>query len=99
TVLIIVLFLLIISGLGWLASYIYGNWTIVIITVIIAAVYAIFQYYTASRQAVAMSGGVRIERNDNPRLWNIVENLAITTGTPMPAVYIINDPAPNAFAT
>src|SRR5690606_19245055 len=35
----------------------------------------------------------------NPRLWRIVENLSITTGLPMPKVYIIDDPAPNAMAT
>lgn len=99
TVFIVLLFFLIISGLGWLASFIYGNWTIVIVTVVIAAVYALIQYYTASRQAVAMSGGVQIQKSDNPRLWNIVENLTITTGMPMPKVYLINDPAPNAFAT
>lgn len=99
TILIMVLFFLIISGLGWVASYMYGNWTIVIVTVVIAAAYALFQYFNASRQAIAMSGGVQIQKQDNPRLWNTVENLTIATGIPMPKVYIINDPAPNAFAT
>ena len=42
---------------------------------------------------------MQIQKADNPRLWRIVENLSITTGTPMPKVYIVNDPAPNAFAT
>jgi heat shock protein HtpX len=46
-----------------------------------------------------MSGAVRIQESDNPRLWRTVENLCIATGTPMPEVYIVNDPAPNAFAT
>jgi heat shock protein HtpX len=46
-----------------------------------------------------MAGAVQIEKADNPRLWRIIENLSITTGTPMPKVYIVNDPAPNAFAT
>jgi len=46
-----------------------------------------------------MSGAQEIQKRDNPRLWRVVENLSITTGTPMPKVYIINDPAPNAFAT
>jgi heat shock protein HtpX len=36
---------------------------------------------------------------DHPRLWRVVENLSITTGTPMPKIYVISDPAPNAFAT
>ncbi|WP_382304875.1 M48 family metalloprotease [Herbiconiux sp. UC225_62] len=99
TVVIIALFLLIIGGLGWLASYIYGNLSIVIITVVVSLGYALIQYFAASGQALAMSGAREIQKRDNPRLWRVVENLSITTGTPMPKVYIINDPAPNAFAT
>jgi heat shock protein HtpX len=53
----------------------------------------------AGSLAVAMSGAIQIEKKDHPRLWNTVENLAISQGMPMPKVYIINDPAPNAFAT
>ena len=99
TVLIIVLFLAIIGGLGALAAWIYQDTVIVVVTLVIAAAYALIQYFAASRQALAMSGAHEIQRSDHPRLWNIVENLAITTGTPMPKVYIIDDPAPNAFAT
>lgn len=102
TVLIILFFLLLIGGLGWLANYVYGEggYGIFITTLVVAAVYALFQYFMAGRQAVAMSGGIRINsKADHPRLWRIIENLSITTGTPMPEVYIINDPAPNAFAT
>jgi heat shock protein HtpX len=46
-----------------------------------------------------MSGAHEIKKTDNPELWNLVENLAITAGLPMPKVYIIQDPVPNAFAT
>ncbi len=99
TVLIIVLFLVIIGALGYLASVIYNNTSIVILTLLIAAAYALFQYFAASGQAVAMSGARQIEKADNPRLYRVVENLSITTGTPMPKVYIVDDPAPNAFAT
>ncbi|MBO1902214.1 M48 family metallopeptidase [Leucobacter weissii] len=97
--LIILLFLAIIGGLGWLASAIYDSWTIVIWVVVISTGYAAFQYFAAGRQAITMSGGQRITEADNPRLYRIVENLSITTGTPMPEVYIVHDPAPNAFAT
>jgi heat shock protein HtpX len=100
TVFIILFFLAIIGGLGWLAAAIYGNITIVIVTVVIAAAYALFQYFTADRQALSMSGAVQLHsKADHPRLWRTVENLSITTGTPMPKVYVISDPAPNAFAT
>lgn len=102
TVLIIILFLVIIAGLAWLANYVYGDrgYGIFIATMVIAILYAVVQYFMAGRQAAAMSGGVRLNSKDeNPRLWRIVENLSITTGTPMPEIYVISDPAPNAFAT
>ncbi|WP_285116118.1 M48 family metalloprotease [Leifsonia sp. fls2-241-R2A-40a] len=99
TVFIILLFLVLIGALGWLAAYIYQSYTILVVVVIGAVLYALFQYYLASSQALSMSGAIPIQKADNPRLWNVVENLSITTGTPMPAVYIVNDPAPNAFAT
>ncbi|MWV50511.1 M48 family metalloprotease [Rathayibacter sp. VKM Ac-2803] len=99
TVLILVLFLAIIGGLGALASAIYRSTAIVVVVLIVAAAYAVFQYFFAASQAVAISGGVPIEKADEPRLYRIVENLSITTGTPMPKVYLIDDPAPNAFAT
>ncbi len=99
TVFIILLFILIIGGLAALAAWIYNDVTIVIITLVIATGYALIQYFAASSQALSMSGAHQIQKADNPRLYRIVENLSITTGTPMPKVYIINDPAPNAFAT
>ncbi|KUF05723.1 MAG: M48 family metalloprotease [Leucobacter sp.] len=97
--LIILLFLGIVGGLGWLASSIYQSPGIVIAVVGFAIVYALIQYFMAGKQAVSMSGAVQIGPNDNPRLYRVVENLAITTGMPMPEVYIVQDPAPNAFAT
>ncbi len=99
TVFIILLFLVIIGGLAALAAAIYNDVTIVIITLVIATGYAVIQYFAASSLALSMSGAHEIQKADNPRLYRIVENLSITTGTPMPKVYIINDPAPNAFAT
>lgn len=96
---IMVFFLLIIGGLGWLAGYIYNDITITVMTIVIAAGYALFQYYLAGSQALSMAGAIEIQKSDNPRLYRIVENLCIATGTPMPRIYIINDQAPNAFAT
>jgi heat shock protein HtpX len=99
TVVILVVFLLVIGGLGLLASYIYGSYGIVIGVVVIALGYAVFQYFLAGSETLALTGAQRIEKRDDPRLFRIVENLAITTGVPMPKVYIVDDPAPNAFAT
>ncbi|HEU5222247.1 MAG TPA: M48 family metalloprotease [Candidatus Lumbricidophila sp.] len=100
TVFTMLLFVGIVSGLGYLAYAIYGDFTIVVLTVLGSLAYAVFQYWTADRQALAMSGAIELQsKADHPRLWRVVENLSITTGTPMPRVFIVNDPAPNAFAT
>lgn len=101
TVIIMAVFVGLITAVGWALSYLYGggNSSIVIWVVIGAAIYALIQYFAAGKLAVAMTGAEEIQKSDNPRLYRIVENLAITTGMPTPKVYIINDPAPNAFAT
>jgi heat shock protein HtpX len=100
TVLIIVAFLLIIGILGYVAQFfVGGGWGITIGTIIGAGLYTLFQYFAASGQALALSGAHEIQKSDNPRLYRIVENLSITNGLPMPKVYVIDDPAPNAFAT
>lgn len=99
TIFIMLVFLVIIGGLGWFAAYMYGDINIAIFTVVIAAAYAWFQYYLAGSQALSMAGAIEIQKADNPRFYRIIENLCIATGTPMPKVYIINDQAPNAFAT
>src|SRR4051794_2439494 len=105
TVFIIILFLVILGALGVVAMFFLSpnpnrpDWSIPIIPIIVAAVYAVFQYYLGPRQTLALSGAREIQKADNPRLYRIVENLAITEGMPMPKVYIVNDPAPNAFAT
>ena len=99
TVIIITLFVALIGGLAWLFGEASGNGSSAILIIMFAGGYALFQYYAASSIALSMSGAQQIQKRDNPRLWNIVENLAISQGMPMPKVYIINDPAPNAFAT
>lgn len=99
TVLVMAVFVGLIGVIGYLVSLYFGNTSITGIVVVVAALYALIQYFAASKLAVASTGAVEIEKKDNPRLYRIVENLAITEGIPTPKVYIINDPAPNAFAT
>ncbi|MFT4124163.1 MAG: M48 family metalloprotease [Microbacteriaceae bacterium] len=105
TVVIITVFILVIGALGLAASYLFGGgpdwspWPVTIGTIIGAGLYTLVQYFFAGGQALAIAGARPIEKADDPRLYRIVENLAITEGLPMPRVYIVNDPAPNAFAT
>ena len=99
TLLIMAVFVGIISAIGFAVSYFYGNTSITYWVIGGAALYALIQYFAASSLAVAMTGAQEIEKKDNPRLYRVVENLSITLGIQMPKVYIINDSAPNAFAT
>jgi len=97
-----VLFMVLIAGLGFVADlYVTGGGPgIVFYAVVIGAIaYVAIQYYSSGSQALSMAGARQIQKADNPRLYRIVENLAITTGLPMPKVYLVDDPAPNAFAT
>lgn len=99
TVLIILLFVAFVAGLGWLFGEYTGDPAITPYVLIGALVYVALSYYAGAKLALAMNGAHQIEKRDNPRLWRIVENLAITEGLPMPKVYVIDDPGMNAFAT
>jgi heat shock protein HtpX len=100
TILIMAIFVGIIGAIGWVVSYYFvGDTNVTYYVIAIAAIYALLQYFIATKLAVAMTGAHQIEKRDNPRFYRIVENLAITTGLPTPEIYIIDDPAPNAFAT
>ncbi len=93
------LFVILVGALGWLFGLYIGDQFVTVYVLIGAVVYAFFSFMMSSRTALAINGAHQIEKKDNPRLWRIVENLAITEGLPMPKVYIMEDPAPNAFAT
>lgn len=99
TILIMAVFVGIIGAIGWVVSYYYNNINIAYYVLAFAGVYALIQYFIADKLSVAMTGAQQIEKRDNPRFYRIIENLAITTGMQMPKVYIIDDAAPNAFAT
>jgi len=99
TMIMMALFVGLISAIGWVVGYMYSNTSIVYYFIFGGLLYTLLQYYLASGAVVAMTGARQIKKRDNPRLYRTVENLSITNGMPMPKVYIIDDPAPNAFAT
>ena len=99
TWLIMLVFLAIIAGLSVLIADLMGETYISLYVILIALIYAFIQYFIASKMALFMAGAKPIELRDNPRFYQIVENLSITTGLPMPKVYVIDDLSPNAFAT
>jgi heat shock protein HtpX len=92
-------FLVFVIIVGWGFSYAFNNQSILYFAVIFASVQALTGYYAGDKITLAVSGAKQIQKEDNPELWNIVENLTIATGLPMPKIYMINDTAPNAFAT
>lgn len=99
SILLLFCFLLAIIGLCWVFSLAYNNKLILYIGIIFSSVYALFSYFQASSVVLAVSKAKPISKKDNPKLYRIVENLTIASGLPMPKIYIINDTAPNAFAT
>lgn len=99
TIFIVFGFVALLGGLAYWWGQSSGNGSSSFMIIGFVVLYALFQYFVASSIAVAMSGAVPITKSDNPRLWRIVENLAITEGMPMPKLYVIPDEAPNAFAT
>ena len=99
TIYIIIGFVVMMGLIAALFAWYYKDPGIALWTLVIALLYGLFQYFAAGSLAMAMTGAKEITKKDNPRLYNIVENLSITTGLPMPKVYVIDEKAPNAFAT
>lgn len=98
--LLILIFFLAIIAIGWWASYYFdfGPGSIVLATSI-ATVMSLMSYYQGDKVALATARAKPLAREENPYVYRIVENLCIATGMPMPKIYLIPDPALNAFAT
>ncbi len=93
-------FFLLVIVIGFVLSYMYSNPSILYMAVLFSIMMNIGAYWFSDKIVLSMAGATRIESHDQyPELWNTMENLCITAGLPMPALYIIDDPAPNAFAT
>jgi heat shock protein HtpX len=65
----------------------------------VSLLFSWFSYYNGDKMVLAVSGARPLEKKDDPQLFNVVEEVAIAAGVPMPKVYLIQDSAPNAFAT
>lgn len=99
TTLLFVGFFVFIIGLAWLIGYYYDLPWPLPAAVAVSVVQALISYYSGDKIALAVSGAKPITKADQPALYRMVENLAITAGLPKPAVYLIDDSAINAFAT
>ena len=99
TWLLMAVFLVIVIALGWLISFYYDNQAILYFAIIFSLVMNFASYWWSDKIVLSMSGAKPADHNSNMELYHLVENLSITAGLPMPKIYLINDPAPNAFAT
>jgi len=99
TYLLITVFLLFIIGIGWIFSYIFESIGILIIAAVFAILTSVTSYWYSDKVVLYMTKARPVKKEDNPELYRIVENLCITAGLPMPKIYIIEEPQPNAFAT
>jgi len=93
------LFFSIIIILGWLVSMFYGDVSILYIAILLAVFMNIFSYWFSDKIVLALHKAKPATRQEYFDLWNATENLSITAGLPMPRLYVVNDTAPNAFAT
>ncbi|HVC36447.1 MAG TPA: M48 family metalloprotease [Candidatus Dormibacteraeota bacterium] len=100
TIIVLIGFLVFVALVSWLfVKYLNGTPDLFYGVIIGSLFYALITYYSGAKMALAVSGARQIQKQDNIRLWRIIENLSITDGLPMPRVYIMDDPSPNAFAT
>ncbi len=99
TWLLFVVFFIVFGALGYAISMYYGDPSYLIFALIFIVVYSLISYYSSASIALALARAKPIEKADNPMLYNIVENLAITAGLPMPKLYITPEMQINAFAT
>lgn len=93
------LFLVIIVALGYFISYYYNNPLILYVAIIFSLLMNVASYWWSDKIVLMMSHAKEARHDEYTELYHLVENLSITAGLPMPKVYIMNDQAPNAFAT
>ncbi len=92
-------FLIVISLLGFVFSQAYNAPEILYFAVGFSVFSSLISYYFSDSITLSLSGAKEIDRQSSPELYRLVENLTIAAGLPVPRIYIIDDTAPNAFAT
>jgi len=92
-------FLIVVIGLGWSFSYVYGDTSIFYIAIFFSLFMNVLAYWHSDKIVLKMAHAHPVTRENARELYNIVENLCITAGLPVPKMYIVDEQAPNAFAT
>jgi len=98
---LVLVFVLLVAALGWpIGEYAFDSGLGFLgIFGVAAIIYSLVAYYAGDRMVLAVSGAKQVHKADDPELWNVVEELCLAGGLPAPKIYMINDTAPNAFAT
>ncbi len=99
TWLLMSMFFVIVIAIGFVFAQYYRNSNILYFFIIFSIGMNIASYWYSDKITLAVSRARPVKREEDRELWNILENLSITAGLPMPKLYIIEDPSPNAFAT
>src|ERR1035437_3954887 len=99
TWLLMTVFFVVVIGFGWFFSFYYNNSGILYFFVAFSILMNFFSYWFSDKIVLKLAGAKEAKREEYFDLYTSVENLAITAGLPMPKVYVVADPAPNAFAT
>jgi heat shock protein HtpX len=96
---LMICFFVLVIALGYVFSAVYNNPSILVFAVLFSIFMNISAYWWSDKLVLALHKAQPATREAHRELWNVVENLAITAGLPMPKLYIIEDVQPNAFAT
>ncbi len=103
SILLSIAVLLTLSALGYLISEVVSGpgtgVTGVVVAATVGVVFGLTSYYSGSSMVLAISRAKQIEKKDHPVLFNVVEEMTVAAGIPMPRIYIIEDSATNAFAS
>ncbi|MFA5270326.1 MAG: M48 family metallopeptidase [Patescibacteria group bacterium] len=102
TVLLMALFCILILGLGYALSVYYNDSGILVVALIVSILSNYVSYWWGDKAILGLSGARLLSHEQDLKerqIYHLVENLCIAAGTPLPQVFIIQDPAPNAFAT
>lgn len=97
---VITIFIVFITALGYLFSYLYNyDWTFLLFAVFISGIGSFVSYYNSDKIALSLSGAIPVSHKTYPTYHNIVQNLSRVAQIPTPKIYLIKSPALNAFAT
>ncbi len=99
TAFLMAVFIAIVLGIGYFVSYYYQNQVILYVAIAFAMLMNVYSYWFSDRQVLSMTNAHPASKEQYYDLYTVTENLSITAGIPMPKLYVIDDPSPNAFAT